>query len=349
MFDTMKYGALSGKTRAMYGRLLHKDDYQELIQKRNVSEAVSFLKNSTHYRSVLSDVDENQVHRGHLENLLKWDLINDYAKLLKFTHGGMKDFVNLLYLKIEIESLKLIFRLFEAGNQNQPFIEESLLFLSKYDNLNIPKLALSRSLEEFLSGLKDTMYYDVLKPFASEDNEKRLFSMEMALDIYYLRTEQETFSKILSPKDAKIAMEFTGIESDVFNILWIFRSKAYYKIDNEVIKSYTLPPIHKLKKNTLEELINAKNLDEFIDIVNNTYYQEIFKGDNKLFLEHNYADFIYKLHRKWFRNNPFTIACVLSYLRIKEIELANIFSIIEGIRYKLSEAEIKKYIIGIDS
>ncbi len=348
MFGTMKYGALSGKTRAMFGRLLRKENYEELVQKKSVSEVVSYLKNNTHYRIILSDVDENNIHRGQLENLLKRDLVKDYEKLLRFTHGDLKKFIDLLYVKIEIESLKLIFRVFEAGHAESSLLEGSLLFLSKCDKLDIPKLALSRNLEEFLLGLKGTDYYDVLRPFASENNEKRLFSMEMALDLYYLRTEQTAFKKILSPKDAAIALEFAGFESDIFNIFWVYRSKTFYKADPEVIQSYILPLIYKLKRGTLDELIRAKNLEEFAEILGKTPYRFLFQGDSQQRFEHRYGEFIYKLHKRWFRRNPFSIACVLSYLRMKETELANIFSIIEGIRYRLSEENIKEYIIGIE-
>ena len=105
MLGTMKYGALSGKTRAMFGRLLRKENYEELVQKKSVNEVVSYLKNNTHYHHILSDVDENNIHRGQLENLLKRDLVGDYEKLLRFTHGDLNKFIDLLYVKIEIESL----------------------------------------------------------------------------------------------------------------------------------------------------------------------------------------------------------------------------------------------------
>ncbi len=348
MLGEMKYGALSGKTRAMFGRLLKSENYTELMQKKSVSEVVSYLKYNTHYKAILSDFEETNVHRAHLENLLKHDLINDYAKLLRFTSGRLKDFVNLLYIKIEIESLKLIFRVFESGHADQSVLEDSLIFLAEYDRLNIPRLALSRNLDEFLSGLRDTAYYDVLRPFASEANETRLFSMEMALDLYYLKRVQNDYKKLLDANDQAIVREFAGLESDIFNIFWIYRSKSFYDIDQEVIPSYTLPLIYKLKKSTMEALIKAKNFEEYLNILKGTFYGFLFEEQYELLYEHNYAEFIFRLHRKRFRRQPFTVACVLSYLRMKEVEISNITSIIEGIRYKLSEEKIRKYVVGID-
>jgi V/A-type H+-transporting ATPase subunit C len=169
MLKEIKYGALSGKARAMFGKLLSKNDYKILIQKKRIAQVVSYLKHNTHYSGLLSDTDENNIHRVKLEILLKKDIINDYSKFFKFTNGRLKEFVKHYCTKAEIESLKLIFRMFEGGNTEHGLLEESLLFLSRHDKLDIPKLSLSRDLEEFLSRLHGTDYYKLLKPFISDN------------------------------------------------------------------------------------------------------------------------------------------------------------------------------------
>lgn len=347
MLNVIKYGAVSSKTRAMYGRLLRADDYKELIHKKTVSDVVSYLKNNTHYRDVLANVAENEIHRRDLENTLKQDLINDYVKLVKFTSGQTREFIKLLYTKIEIESLKIIFRIFEAGGNAGLVLEDLNILNIKYENLDLSKLAMARDLEQFMNELKDTPYYNVLKPFANDGNKTLLFSMEMALDLFYLRTVHDEYRKLKDANDRRLVREYAGLESDIFNIFWIYRSKTFYEMDNEVIRSYTLPPIYKLKKASIDALVNAKNFDEFISVVRSTPYAFLFDKGNKFF-EQNYTEFMYKLHKKRFRTYPFSIACVISYLRLKEVELSNIISIIEGVRYKLSEETIRQYIIGVD-
>ncbi|MCX7773236.1 MAG: V-type ATPase subunit [Clostridia bacterium] len=349
MLGELKYGALSGKTRAMFGKLLDAENYKELMQKKNVGEIVSYLKYDTHYNAILADIDEASIHRSHLENLLKRDLINDFAKLLKFTTGELKRFVRVLYLKIEIESLKLIFRVFEAGHTEQSVLEDSLLFLASYDKLNIPKLALSRNIEEFLQGLKGTDYYEVLRPYASENYVTRLFSMEMALDLYYFRTVQTIYKKQLSARDIEIMKDFVCPEIDIFNIFWIYRAKTYYKIDKEVIQSYVIKQRHKLNKSSIESLVHAKDIEDFNRIIQDTPYGFLFEGQNAIMLEHSYDEYIYRLHRRRFRLEPFSIASVVSYLRLKEIEISNIISVIEGIRYKLPEERIQRFVVGMNA
>lgn len=219
MLKEMKYGALSGKSRAMFGKLLNRYDYNALMQKKNINEVLSYLKHNTHYSAILTEIDESNVHRVSLENALKKDIMSDYSKLFKYTGGQLKEFINVHYKKVEIESLKLILRAFEAGNVEHAILEESLIFLTKNDKLNIPKLALSRDLEEFHSRLHGTSYYELLRPFISDNAETRLFNMEMTLDLYYIRSIKTTYEKLLDKVDSAIVKEMLGIEADIFNIL----------------------------------------------------------------------------------------------------------------------------------
>ncbi len=348
MLKEMKYGALSGKSRAMFGKLLNRYDYNALMQKKNISEVLSYLKHNTRYSAILSEIDETNVHRVSLENALKKDIMDDYSKFLKYTGGHLKEFINIHYKKAEIESIKLIIRAFEAGNVEHTILEESLLFLIRNDKLNIPKLALSKDLEEFHSRLHGTNYYELLRSFISDNAQTRLFNMEMTLDLYYIRSIKMAYKKLLNKADSAIVKELLGIEADIFNVFWIYRSKNFYDISNEVIKSYSAHITGKLNKKTMDSLMNAVNLEEYLVILKKTPYGFLFAGQDQLLFEHNYLEYIYTLHKRYFRRQPFSIACIVSYLRLKELELTNIISIIEGIRYGLPEEEIRKFVVGMN-
>ena len=348
MLREIKYGALSGKTRAMFGKLLNETDYQELIRKKNVGEILTYLKNSnTPYAEALSEVDEGSIHRGHLENLIKHIFVNEFGKILRFARNDTKVITQLMYRRIEIESLKLIFRVFASGKPEHGVLEDSLLFLTGHDNIHLPKLALSNNLEEFLSGLKGTDYYEVLRPFASETTANRMFNMEMALDLYYLKLLKKSSMKWLSGRDRVIANAFVDVEIDMFNIFWIYRSKSYYTIPTEVIRSYILPNYGKIGKTTIEALLSAKSQEEFVRVLAETRYRFLFSSENEILNEHNYLEFIYKYYRHRFRADSFSIACVFSYIRLKEIEMGNLISIIEGVRYRLPPERMRYFVAGI--
>ncbi|MGI6084549.1 MAG: V-type ATPase subunit [Acetivibrionales bacterium] len=349
MLKEMKYGALSGKSRAMFGKLLDREDYIALMQKKSISEVVSHLKYNTHYSSILSEVEEEQIHRSDLENIIKKDIMSDYSKFLKFAGGQLKKFINIYYQKVEIESLKLILRAFEAGNVEYGTLEESLVFLARHDKLNIQRLMLAKDLEEFLSRLKGTSYYEILQPFVADNAESRLFNMEMTLDLYSIRSIKMTYEKLLDKADSIIIKELLGMEADIFNIFWIYRSKTYYDISHEVIRSYSAHIKNKLNDKIIDRLLDASDFGEYMAVLKKTPYSFLFDSPNQLLFEHNYLQYVHKLHRIYFRTRPFSIACIISYLRLKELELLNIISIIEGIRYGLSERKIRQFVVGLDS
>ena len=339
------YGALASKARASYAKLLTKKDYEELIEKRNVTEVAGYLKNSTHYSDVLSNADEHIIHRGQLENIIKTDIMKEYDKFLKFTSGNAKKFLQSTYKKYETESLKIIFRRLETVG-NVMSAEGFLLFLKENASLDFHRLLKSKDSMDFITNLEGTEYYNVLKPFAANNVSVNLFNIEMVLDLHYFKYLKKRMKKYLHGNDKKPLEESFGKKTDVLNLLWIYRCKKYYNMTNEIIRSYVLPYNSGINKDTLNNLIETNSLDDFNEIVSKTKYAKIFKRDIDEFFEVNFAEYMYNVHMKLFRRYPLTISVAVDYIHMKEYELSNIISVIEGIRYGLRPEKIKKFIVG---
>lgn len=339
------YGALSAKARASYGRLLAKKDYEELIQKKSVGEIAGYLKANTHYRDILSNVDENLIHRGQLENIIKTDIMKEYDKFLKFTSGNARKFLQSTYKKYETESLKIIFRRLETVGGVMS-AEGFLLFLKDNTAIDFHKLIQSANSREFINNLEGTEYYDVLRPFMAKESQINLFNIEMMLDLNYFKYLHKRMKKYLKGNDYKPLQDSFGVKTDVLNLLWIYRCKKYYNMPKEIIRSYLLPYNAKIRKEMLNNLIDAESVEIFLETVAKTKYADIFKRDIDEFFEVNFADYMYNIHSRLFRNYPLTVSAAVDYIHMKEYELSNIVSIIESIRYGLRQDKIKKYIVG---
>ena len=68
--------AANAKIKAMCFYMLKDEDYDGLLNCNNVTEIAKFLIYNTNYKKCLNHIDESEVHRGQLE-----DLINKYAFL----------------------------------------------------------------------------------------------------------------------------------------------------------------------------------------------------------------------------------------------------------------------------
>lgn len=346
MASVAQYSALAGKTRAMFGRILKEADYREIMAKESVNDIADFLKSQTHYAAELADIDEATIHRGRLEVLLKRGLMKDYEKLAVFSQGSLRGFVRTVYKKHEIESLKLLFRAFVAGNVPPETLEESLLFLSRYDRLNIPKLALSRDAAEFVGNLQGTEYYLLLRSYLEVPGVFPLFQIEMALDSYYYNEIEHALRHLLSGEDAVIAGELYGSEIDLFNLMTVYRCKVFYNMDRDVVNSYWIDNRCRIPSETRIRMLDAPDRDSLLEILSQCAYAEVFLKSDERFFDIEVQEWLYRQHYRMFSQRVFTIACMLSYLRIRDTEIRNVISLVECARYRLSEEQQISYMIG---
>ena len=84
----------------------------------------------------------------------------------------------------------------------------------------------------------------------------------------------------------------------------------------------------------------------FIDIVNqSTAYGKLFEDyDKGRFPEGNYRYIYNRLSKSIFVTHPESMVAVYAYMNLKEVELNNITTIIEGIRYNLNPDFIRTHI-----
>lgn len=84
MLKSFSNKSIATKARAMYGARVTPGDYEELLKKRSVGEIAAYLRDNTHYREVLTQMDPAAIHRGQLENLLRSLRYIQYQRLIAF-------------------------------------------------------------------------------------------------------------------------------------------------------------------------------------------------------------------------------------------------------------------------
>ena len=346
MAAVAQYSALAGKTRAMYGQILREAEYRTLMRCDSVAAIAEFLKQKTRYGSDLEACEPAAVHRGQLEKMLRRGLMRDYGKLAVFSRGALRGFVRTVYKKHEIESLKLLFRAFVAGNVPPETLEDSLLFLSRYDRLNIPRLSLSKNASEFVGNLQGTEYYRHLRPYLNDAGTFPLFQIEMALDSYYYNAVSRSLGHVFGGEDAEITRQLYGSEIDLFNLMTVYRCKVFYGMDRELIQSYWVDNRHRIPSEMRTRLLEAPDRETLLALFKETPYAALFTSGDERFFDVDIQDWLYRTHLRMFQQKVFTVACMLSYLRIRETELHNLVSLIECVRYRLPEEQLVRYLAG---
>ncbi|GMQ58411.1 hypothetical protein AN1V17_28060 [Vallitalea sediminicola] len=345
MLATFKYSHLSTKIRAMKGKMLTKDDYEQLLLRNSVLEVAIYLKNNTYYNDFLQELNESNVHRGQVEMLLYKSIISEALKIGRYLKGNEKSVFRYIYRRQEIEDLKKMLRTLQMGGDIHQ-IDRRLFFINKYSVIDFNKLFGAKDIRTFVDGLMGTNFYMILNPLIKDDKNIDLFAAEMALDMYYYK-KLIVQLELVSGTDKKVADHIIGLEADLRNIMWIYRGKKYYNISKELLYRYHIHYRYKLSRKDLKLLINCSSVEEITPILKKTPYNDILSTDEH-YWEKEFYEYILSTHDKNISMYPFSIAPILGYMFAKEVEIMNITTIIEGIRYDVDPSKIKKFLIGFE-
>ncbi|MCL2578370.1 MAG: V-type ATPase subunit [Defluviitaleaceae bacterium] len=130
-----------------------------------------------------------------------------------------------------------------------------------------------------------------------------------------------------------------GTETDLRNILWVYRLKKYHKIDGNAVFSFLNPASHRLSTAEISLLAHAKDMESFAQVAANTFYGSIFgnitdftRGEQKL------TGAVRSQFQKEYRHENLAVVC--GYLYARHLESKNIRAIAEGKKHGFSPHEI---------
>lgn len=337
--------AVAAKVRAMYGKCLTGTDFDDLLSNRTTGGVCSYLKSQTSYSDVLADVRENDVHRGILEMKIMYKLESEYNRIYKFVDERQQVILDYWFMRREVNYLKHNIRnLFnrESKLSHMPDPEEFSEFFRSRTSIDTELCRNAESMEAFIAASKNTIYEAFLKRTAAVNSD--YFSIAMGLDALYYDAYWKEIKKLSGREQAQM-QKLLGSEIDMLNIIWIYRGKKYFKFSDEMIYTYLLPATYHLNESAIKSMVGAGSVEEMISAVNNTKYKRLFRRLEEGFLiDENYRRDLYKIAKSVFRTSSDTVAGLVAYLDLKEIEILNIVRVIEGIRYGLNGDAIRKHI-----
>ena len=106
MSGLMSYSGLTTKIRAMESSFITEKQFREIAELPSVPQVVSYLKKNRGYAAVLSGLDENDLHRGQIEAVLRNAALEDFISLYRFSNREPRDFLKLYSRRFEIRLRK---------------------------------------------------------------------------------------------------------------------------------------------------------------------------------------------------------------------------------------------------
>ncbi len=358
MSSIITYAGLRAKLSAMAKRFLTSEDYNALMSKKSVPEITAYLQQTDMYATALEGVNSEELHRRDLETLLKKDLVEDVKKIFTFFVTADRSFSLYIMRMYEVENLKLALRNALVEKEFKKNIEElkaKFYSLESKALVDPVKVASATTREEILTSLEKTPYYEVIRnAFESYKGEapNLIGSIENGLDRWWffgvLKSAQN-----LDYDDFFTVKEIMGERADLTNVEWILRAKAFYSLSEEELYNSLIPVGFKMQKDDYHRLCGARSFDEALGFLSESAYTKIFKSLQeerdatpematqamRKYLYQKYKSAVSVL-------GGFSIAPFFHYLFLKEYEIMDITTIVEGVRYDIEAKEISKHLIA---
>lgn len=345
----MTYSGLSAKVKAMKGRLMKDEDFYAISSMQSVPEFLSFLKTSSSYSRLFDHVSDETLHRGEIEKLLQLALYDDYARIYTFAGPKQRRFLKIYFQRYEIQIIKAFLHLIFDHRDitfNTKLIPEHF---SSQTDIDLNRLAESKSLDDFFETLKGSVYDELLSPLRSIPGST-LFDYELALDIHFFRQLWKSKDKELKSSEFKEITKIYGTQIDLLNILWLYRSKKFYQLTAQEMQEHLIPIYYRLNVPFLQRLIESESLTEFREILGTSFYgkalseMESSAHESGDALWEMYHQTMGKLRRSAARNNPYSLAVIDEYLYLREEEINRLTTALECIRYSLDASQMMKYV-----
>ncbi|MDX9691749.1 MAG: V-type ATPase subunit [Acholeplasmataceae bacterium] len=337
--------AVITKAKAIFGNFLKADDYERMIKLRYLPDLVSYLKKSPNYQNILSSVQENSIHRGQLELMIKKNSFEQILRLIKMIHSSDLDFylLNLVYQESELilSSLRTIISMeFEDNIGKLP------IFFEVHTKIDIHKLLKVESFDDLMEAVKNSAYYNILKPYQTDNPEMiRYLDIEHQLEVYYY---EEAFRRIENHFKGTLKNEIEGIfqtRIELSNITKIYRLKKFYQASPQVIKDVLIKDHVRISEKRWDEMINLSNPDQIVKYLSHSEYSKFVNDKDYVYIEYFAGKIRYDLARKYIYFASEVPKVFMAFVTLSQMEIENITNIIEGIRYQVDETEIKAMLI----
>jgi len=293
-----------------------------------------YLLRDTVYGPALSDAKNVLA----VEIALRKDLARTMDKIGGILPGRAQAVFKLYLTRFEAENIRSILIGIKAGLPKKERLKHLIPIHLDLTPEDYEKMANSKTVEEAISTLSDTIYQEPLNRGIAEYEKTGLFTpLDTALDtMIYSRI----FTRIgtATGSDTSSLKKMIGIEIDITNIKSVLRLKNAHTPPGDTLK-YLVPRGYRLDRDKLEELCKTANVEEIIGRLKSSPYGPALSATfNRLdtakkdvllnALEQALDNYKTEVGRSFDRGFPLGIGPILGYVIAKTGETRELITIL---------------------
>ena len=337
--------AILAKARSMYSQRLTEANYEELLKKRSISDLVAYLKSETVYESVLSELKDNNVHRGQLEALLNKEIFARLNRLMRYASKKELEFYKLSVTELEIQLLLTKIRLI-SSDMYSGYEMQIPTYLNKYTSFRLYGLLKINDYDGLLSLMKGTKYYQTLLKYKPTDNQPIDTNMlELDFKHIYYQEYIDTVHRLFKGKRRKDLLTMIQTSIELQNMTKIYRLKKYFHASPEQIRETLFLEDTRIPARAMDEMIEAKDASEFLKKLASSSYKLYIDDNEFVFIEYHTEKIKYFIAKRFMRFSTDSALVFMTYKIVFQIEIDNLKHIIEGLRYGESPPQIQSMLI----
>ena len=333
------------KSRAIFGESLTAGDFSQLCDKKTVSEAAAFLKNKPRYAQTLAGVNPQTVHRGQLEVLLSKTVFDILDRFRRFDFTESKWFFREILMQLEAEQILLAVEGIADGSTDS-YIAALPTFLISRSHIDLLELGKAGSFGDISQMLSGTKFGKLLEPLLAEaavtgkinirECERRLYTH------YYISCMKMVEKSCKGAQKTELKRAFLK-SIDMKNVVTCRRMMAF-GFDADSAQRQMIPFKYRLNSDAIERLMKQPDIDrveaELAELGYRTDSSAQFQTIEQL-TERISLDYL----RRTLRISRSSATVYFCLIECMQIEVRNIKTVIEGIRYGLTGSEIMEMLI----
>jgi len=331
-----RYAELAAAVRSYKSELIRRDQIERIIESGSLSETISQLT-----RGQLTGADDGDL--APVEAFLIQRVISVSSNLSAYAPYDARNLVRLLSQRYEFDCIKQVLKC--TVEQMEPTTAlRNISPAGRFTADRCKELIEARNPNRVIDALTDG---DLKQITAAKLGEKNAGAAVAAVDQYYYR-KLWTVSNLPDPLDAQSARNLIGELIDHLNMLLALRAKIV-GLDSRTTSEMMIPVNYALGK-AFSEVAEASSFTNALRVLEKTQYSRAFRNlpasdtvivDVERALHVNHAESCLNS----FAGSPFNVGLALGLLFLKDYELHDLLTVINGRANHISSDRILESLI----
>lgn len=338
MGSEMRYGALSAKVHALYGKRLRAADFAALAERKDPAEILEALRRHPGWSRGLAQAAPegwSYVGRVEVERALWEELELEYLSLAHYVPREDRELMQFLVRLAERSAILSALRDLKAGRSAGGGEGRAPAILQR-SRVDAAALARCAGYDQLLAAVKGSIYYPALLHLRPRPGEALpdYTIAECLLRTAYFSHMYRIAQRQYAGAVQKVLLRSMGEQVDLLNIIRILRLKTYFPATSQEEYLSVLSPFHyRLKPELTRRLCAAADAKTVFRLLEETPYRDSFRGVEVLDVEEYYRRALYQFNRHQLITGQASVYTAMAYLDLKETEMAVLINVIESVKY----------------